>query len=258
MPGHRQYGFSTGPETTGNNRHVPDNRDTRQAVRPQSRTARLPHLDRIKPQVRLPDVQPGDRPADDHPLDLRGALEDREDRGLADSFRRSAACGGRGISTDSAPDSRGWRRFWSARGRPQHDGQRRPKARYRPSDDPKFPATGATSTGTSKVHLLTDLPSGLRAGGEPYSEGAGSRRSSAKTRTKRAMSSGGSTRPCLSSRFAIPQMERPGRRAADRDVCAGRVLAGAKRRLLELEGDRVGAAVVEAEAELLAGARPGL
>ena len=164
MPGHRQYGFSTGPETTGNNRHVPDNRDTRQAVRPQSRTARLPHLDRIKPQVRLPDVQPGDRPADDHPLDLRGALKDREDRGLADSFRRSAACGGRGISTDSAPDSRGWRRFWSARGRPQHDGQRRPKARYRPSDDPKFPVTGATSTGTSKVHLLTDLPSGLRGG----------------------------------------------------------------------------------------------
>jgi hypothetical protein len=129
-----------------------------------SETARLLRDDTVKPQVRLPDVQPGHRAPGDHPLDLRCALEDREDRGLADSFRRSAACGGRGISTDSAPDSRGWRRFWSARGRPQHDGQRRPKARYRPSDDPKFPATGATSTGTSKVHLLTDLPSGLRGG----------------------------------------------------------------------------------------------
>ena len=45
-----------------------------------------------KPQVRLPDVQPGDRPADEHPLDLRRALEDGEDRGPMGSFHRSATC----------------------------------------------------------------------------------------------------------------------------------------------------------------------
>jgi hypothetical protein len=43
---------------------------------------------------RLADVQAGDRAADDHALDLRGALEDREDRGLHASFHRSAACRG--------------------------------------------------------------------------------------------------------------------------------------------------------------------
>jgi hypothetical protein len=37
-------------------------------------------------------VQPSDRPPDQHPLDFRRPLEDREDRGLQGSFRRSAAC----------------------------------------------------------------------------------------------------------------------------------------------------------------------
>jgi hypothetical protein len=36
----------------------------------------------------LPHVKPGDGPSDDHALDLRGALEDREARGGACSFRR--------------------------------------------------------------------------------------------------------------------------------------------------------------------------
>jgi hypothetical protein len=68
-----------GPETTGNNAHVPDNRDARRAVRLRSRTARPPHPERVKTQVRLPDVQPGEGPADQHPLNLAGALEDCED-----------------------------------------------------------------------------------------------------------------------------------------------------------------------------------
>jgi hypothetical protein len=36
----------------------------------------------------LPDFEPGDGAADDHALDLRGALEDREARGGTGSFRR--------------------------------------------------------------------------------------------------------------------------------------------------------------------------
>jgi hypothetical protein len=36
----------------------------------------------------LPHVQPGDGPTDDHALDLRRALEDREARGGGGSFRR--------------------------------------------------------------------------------------------------------------------------------------------------------------------------
>jgi hypothetical protein len=36
-----------------------------------------------KQRVRLSDVQPGDCPPDDHPLDFRRALEDGEDLGVA-------------------------------------------------------------------------------------------------------------------------------------------------------------------------------
>jgi hypothetical protein len=36
----------------------------------------------------LPHVQPGDRPPDDHPLDLRGPLEDGEDLGIDSSSCR--------------------------------------------------------------------------------------------------------------------------------------------------------------------------
>jgi hypothetical protein len=43
-------------------------------------------------EVSLPNVQPGDRPPDEHPLDFRRALEDSEDPGGRDSFRSSAAC----------------------------------------------------------------------------------------------------------------------------------------------------------------------
>jgi len=59
----------------------------------------------------LPNVQPGDRPPDDHPLDLRRSLEDGEDLGGTGSLRRSAACGPRGISTDSARPVRDECRF---------------------------------------------------------------------------------------------------------------------------------------------------
>jgi hypothetical protein len=37
----------------------------------------------------LPDVQPGDGPADEHPLDFRRALENGEDTSGQGSFRRS-------------------------------------------------------------------------------------------------------------------------------------------------------------------------
>jgi hypothetical protein len=54
---------------------------------------RLPSYgESIEPQVRLPNIEPGDRPPDDHPLDLRRALEDSEDLGGRGSFSRSAAC----------------------------------------------------------------------------------------------------------------------------------------------------------------------
>ena len=46
-----------------------------------NRTARLPGTCWVYPQVRLVNVQPGDGAADQHPLDLAGALEDREDLG---------------------------------------------------------------------------------------------------------------------------------------------------------------------------------
>jgi hypothetical protein len=53
-------------------------------------------------ELGLSHVQPGDRPADQHPLDLARALEDGEDSELRGSFRSSAACRPRGISTDPA------------------------------------------------------------------------------------------------------------------------------------------------------------
>lgn len=59
----------------------------------------------------LPDVEPGDGAPDEHPLDLRRALEDREDHGLRGSLYRPAACGPRGISTDSARAVRDESRF---------------------------------------------------------------------------------------------------------------------------------------------------
>ena len=36
------------------------------------------HVAEVEGRSRLPDVQPGHGPPDDHPLDLRGALEDGE------------------------------------------------------------------------------------------------------------------------------------------------------------------------------------
>jgi hypothetical protein len=58
--------------------------------------------DPAKSQVRLPDVQPGDRPTHDHPLNFARSLKNGEDPDGTGSLRRSAACGPPGISTDSA------------------------------------------------------------------------------------------------------------------------------------------------------------
>jgi hypothetical protein len=77
---------------------------------------RLRCSDPVKPQVRLPDVEPGKRPPDDHPLDLAGALEDREDRGLRDSFRRSVACQGPWCQHGFSTGCRDWQRFPAASG----------------------------------------------------------------------------------------------------------------------------------------------
>jgi hypothetical protein len=77
---------------TGINRHVSDNRARRTGCRLCSQASRLPRPRSVTSQVGLPDVQPGDRPDDQHPLDFRRTLEDREDSGLRGSFRRSAAC----------------------------------------------------------------------------------------------------------------------------------------------------------------------
>jgi hypothetical protein len=63
-----------GPETTGNNRHVSDNADTRWDD-PTPEPGRPPPGYTIGiSQVRLANVQPGDRPADQHPLGFRRAL----------------------------------------------------------------------------------------------------------------------------------------------------------------------------------------
>src|ERR1700690_1808377 len=49
-----------GPETTGNNRHVPGNADTRTGRPLPSPAARLPCTGPVKPQVRLADRQAGE------------------------------------------------------------------------------------------------------------------------------------------------------------------------------------------------------
>jgi hypothetical protein len=84
-----------GPETTGKQpartgQFGPESRPPHSAAeRPFARVH-----NRYMRSSGLPNVQPGDRAADQHPLDLRRALEDREDPGGRGSFRRSAACGG--------------------------------------------------------------------------------------------------------------------------------------------------------------------
>ena len=66
----------------------PCGRPRKPAVTPTARSQRIPSAIRpLTSAYALPDVQPGDRPADQHPLDLRRALEDGEDRGLRGSFR---------------------------------------------------------------------------------------------------------------------------------------------------------------------------
>jgi hypothetical protein len=85
---------------------------TREGTAPLCRgTARTTRGTPAKPQVRLSDVQSSHGPPDQHALDLRRSLEDREDLGGTGSLRRSAACGPRGISTDSARPVRDECRF---------------------------------------------------------------------------------------------------------------------------------------------------
>jgi hypothetical protein len=46
-----------------------------------------------KPQVKLTNIEPGDRAPDQHPLDLRRALEDREDPGVHGKSHRHTRAG---------------------------------------------------------------------------------------------------------------------------------------------------------------------
>ncbi len=71
-----------GPETTGNNRHVLTMRTRERAAPLPSRAARFPCDEPVKPQVKLANIQPRHGPADQHPLDFAGALEDGEDLGV--------------------------------------------------------------------------------------------------------------------------------------------------------------------------------
>lgn len=101
-----QYGLTRGPsraaaaaegpastnsardsETTGNNRDYSDKRHTRQGrPTPRWNGPPPPEVSPRNSRPALPHVQSGDRPADDHPLDFPGALEDREDSGLRGKF----------------------------------------------------------------------------------------------------------------------------------------------------------------------------
>jgi hypothetical protein len=66
---------------------------TREGAAPlTSRTARIPAIRWYIRSSELPNVEPGDRTADDHALDLGRTLEDLHDPGGRGSFCRSAAC----------------------------------------------------------------------------------------------------------------------------------------------------------------------
>src|SRR6201996_6487176 len=102
-----QHGFST---RSGNDGKQPARfgQCGDQNGRPHSRVGRAASRvhDRYIRSSALPNVQPGDRPPDQHPLDLARPLEDGEDPSSTGSLPRSAACGRRGISTDSARPAR--------------------------------------------------------------------------------------------------------------------------------------------------------
>ena len=82
-------------EPTGMNRTI----GTREGTTPRGHGTALPlGLRQVYPQVRLPNVQPGDRAPDQHPLNFARALKNREDPSGTGSLRRSAAYGPRGTS----------------------------------------------------------------------------------------------------------------------------------------------------------------
>src|SRR5580692_12983143 len=72
-----------GRETTGNNRHEPDNQDTRPGRRTDSPAARWTSMPSENPQVRGLVSALAQVSCDDHALDLVGALEDLRHLGLA-------------------------------------------------------------------------------------------------------------------------------------------------------------------------------
>jgi hypothetical protein len=72
-----------GPETTGNNRHDSGKPDTRRARPTHQWNGPPPQVnDRYIRRSELPNVQPRDRPPDQHPLDLGRPLKNCEDSGL--------------------------------------------------------------------------------------------------------------------------------------------------------------------------------
>src|SRR5487761_1572671 len=94
---HRGSAISTdsarGPKTAGNNEHVPDKRDSGPPGPLHSKPARCPGTRQVYPQVRLANVQSGDRPADEHALDFAGALKNREDLGVHGKSHRHTRAG---------------------------------------------------------------------------------------------------------------------------------------------------------------------
>ena len=146
--------------------------DTRRGD-PNPRAHRLPGTWWVYPQVKLPDVQSGDRPPDQHPLDLRRARENGEDPGDRGSLCRSAACSTRGISTDSARPVRDEFRFLVGPARDWRAGRRRASVggRGRPVSW-RTPSAGYSATGTSQVHSGADLRLSRRSRYRPRVRGA--------------------------------------------------------------------------------------
>jgi hypothetical protein len=111
----------------------------------------------------LPYVQPGDGPADDHPLDLRGALEDRENPGGMGIDCRSAACW---TPWYQHRFSAGCSSGMPVSARPAHSIARRGADALQPTDEggqeiggcPRRRAVrGPDTAGKSEVYLYADL-----------------------------------------------------------------------------------------------------
>ena len=154
---HKAPGISTdsarGPEMTGNHRDDPDKRHTRRdrTTRPWNGPPSRVN-DRYIRRSGLPNIKPCHGAPDQHPLDLRGALEDREDPGGRGSLRRSAACMTpwyqHGFST-------GCSRVATVPRRPR--GRSRTRSEREPRRHRGLLSAAVLSTATSEVHLCADL-----------------------------------------------------------------------------------------------------